>query len=74
MKSLLILGATSSIAKACAEIFASRGYRLFLSGRDLFELARLAKDLHIRFNTQVDYSFFDIAALESHTSFFKKVL
>ncbi|MES2998537.1 MAG: SDR family NAD(P)-dependent oxidoreductase [Pseudomonadota bacterium] len=74
MKSLLILGATSSIAKACAEIFASRGYRLFLASRDLFELARLAKDLHIRFKTQIDYSFFDVAVLESHASFFKKVL
>jgi decaprenylphospho-beta-D-erythro-pentofuranosid-2-ulose 2-reductase len=74
MKSLLILGATSFIAKACAEIFASRGYRLYLAGRNSFELARLAKDLHIRFKIQVDYAFFDVTQLESHTPFFEKVL
>ena len=74
MKSILILGATSSISKACAEIFASRGYSLFLAGRNLLELERLSKDLQIRFKTQVYYSYFDMTAFDSHPDFFKKVL
>ncbi len=74
MGSVLILGATSSIARACAEVFASRGHGLYLAGRDLFELGRLAKDLQIRFKTRVEYSFFDITQLQSHASFFDEVL
>ena len=74
MKSILILGATSSIAKACAEIFASSHYRLFLAGRDLVELERLSKDLQIRFKTQVDCAFFDITEFDTHRDFFEKVL
>ncbi|MES2142021.1 MAG: SDR family NAD(P)-dependent oxidoreductase [Pseudomonadota bacterium] len=74
MKSILILGATSSIAKACAEIFASRHYNLFLGGRDLFELKRLSQDLRIRFKVNVDYAFFDITLLNEHRSFFEKML
>ncbi len=74
MKSILILGATSSIAKACAEIFASRHYRLFLGGRDLFELERLSQDLQIRFKAQINYAFFDITLVNTHLIFFEKVL
>jgi decaprenylphospho-beta-D-erythro-pentofuranosid-2-ulose 2-reductase len=74
MESILILGATSSISKACAEIFASRGHSLFLAGRDLLELERLAKDLQIRFKTQVYYAYFDITAFDAHLNFFKNVL
>ncbi|BBB14555.1 short-chain dehydrogenase/reductase SDR [Candidatus Rickettsiella viridis] len=74
MKSILILGASSSISKACAEIFAARGYLLFLAGRNLLELECLSKDLQIRFKTQVYYSYFDITAFVSHPDFFKKVL
>jgi decaprenylphospho-beta-D-erythro-pentofuranosid-2-ulose 2-reductase len=74
MQSILVLGATSSIAKACTEIFAARHYRLFLAGRDLAELKRLSQDLQIRFKVQVDYAFFDITDLNSHYSFWEKVL
>lgn len=74
MQSILVLGATSSIAKACAEIFASRHYRIFLAGRDVSELQRLSQDLQIRFQNQVDYDFFDINDLNSHDNFLKKVL
>ncbi|MDQ8038962.1 MAG: SDR family NAD(P)-dependent oxidoreductase [Rickettsiella sp.] len=73
MKSILILGATSSIAKACAEIFASRHYQLFLGGRDLFELERMSQDLRIRFKINVNYAFFDILLFNEHHNFFEKV-
>jgi decaprenylphospho-beta-D-erythro-pentofuranosid-2-ulose 2-reductase len=74
MKSILILGATSSIARACAENFASKHYQLFLAGRDSVELERLAQDLHIRFKIHVNYAFFDITAFNTHLDFFENVL
>jgi decaprenylphospho-beta-D-erythro-pentofuranosid-2-ulose 2-reductase len=74
MKAILILGATSAIARACAEVFAARGHALFLAGRDLFETKRLAQDLQLRFNTAVLYSDFDITDFSSHRCFFESVI
>lgn len=71
MQSILILGATSSIARACGEIFASRHCKLFLASRDISELERIAVDLRIRFNIEIDYAFFDITQLDSHANFFE---
>jgi decaprenylphospho-beta-D-erythro-pentofuranosid-2-ulose 2-reductase len=71
---ILILGATSSIARACAEIFAQQGYSLFLAGRDVSELSRLAKDLQIRFKVTVDYAFFNVLETNSFADFFQQVL
>lgn len=74
MQSILILGATSSIARACSEIFALRHCKLFLASRDIEELKRIATDLKIRFGINVDYAFFDITQLDSHALFFEKVI
>lgn len=73
MQSILILGATSSIARACSEIFASRQCKLFLASRDISELKRIAVDLRIRYNIDVNYAFFDITQLESHANFFENL-
>ena len=48
MARVLILGATSSIARAVAEEFARHNYDLILAGRDREELEILASDLSIR--------------------------
>lgn len=74
MQSVLILGATSSIARACSEILAFRHCKLFLASRDTSELQRIATDLNIRFNVNVDYAFFDITQLDSHAVFFENVI
>lgn len=74
MQSILILGATSSIARACSEILASRHCKLFLASRDISELERIALDLRIRFNIDVDCAFFDITQLDSHANFFETLL
>lgn len=71
---ILILGATSSIARACAELFAQQGYSLFLAGRDVSELSRLAKDLQIRFKVTVDYACFNILEETSFSHFFQQVV
>lgn len=74
MQSILILGATSSIARACSEIFALRHCKLFLASRDIAELKRIATDLKIRFNIHVEYAFFDITQLDTHALFFESVI
>lgn len=74
MQSILILGATSSIARACSEIFAARQAKLFLASRDISELERIAVDLRIRFAIKIDYAFFDITQLDSHEIFFETVI
>lgn len=74
MGAILILGATSSIARSCAEVFAKQGDPLFLAGRDVSELSRLANDLRIRFGVTVNYAVFDILHITSFPNFFQQVL
>ncbi len=71
---VLILGATSAIARGSAEAFARRGYDLFLAGRDSDELDRDAEDLRIRFQVKVQTGQFDAADYASHPEFLKTVL
>lgn len=48
MKRILIIGATSAIATACARLWAAQGARIFLVGRDEEKLQALANDLGVR--------------------------
>jgi decaprenylphospho-beta-D-erythro-pentofuranosid-2-ulose 2-reductase len=73
-EAVLILGATSSIARATATAFAARGDALYLASRDLDELRRIAADLHLRYGVEVRYGLFDAEALASHEAFFKSVI
>ncbi|MEJ1959734.1 MAG: hypothetical protein WDM70_10205 [Nitrosomonadales bacterium] len=57
-ETVLILGATSAIARATATAFAARGDALYLASRDLDELRRLAADLHVRHGVEVRYGLF----------------
>ncbi len=50
---LLIVGATSPIARSAAERLAARGEVLILAARDIEELRLIAQDIRIRFNTEV---------------------
>ncbi len=74
MKKVLILGATSSIAKAIAEDLAGQGTGLFLAGRDSFELERMAADLRIRYGIQTYFGQVDAEDFVNHASFIKKVI
>ncbi|MDR3631001.1 MAG: SDR family oxidoreductase [Desulfocapsaceae bacterium] len=47
MKTILITGATSGFGKACAELFASNGWRLILCGRREERLTELAAGLAV---------------------------
>ncbi len=73
-KGILILGATSSIARAAAHAFAAKGHSLFLAARDEDELDRIAKDIRIRFRVEVKYASFDAEAFGEHPHFFQQVI
>ena len=60
MSSVLILGATSAIARALAGEFASHKFDLILAGRDREELEALAADTSLRYGAEVQTLFFDI--------------
>jgi decaprenylphospho-beta-D-erythro-pentofuranosid-2-ulose 2-reductase len=73
-ESVLILGATSAIARATAAAFAARGAALYLASRDLDELQRIAADLRLRYDVEVHYGLFDAEAYESHEAFMRSVI
>lgn len=57
---ILILGASSAIARATANAFAEKGHTLYLAGRDEKEVERVASDITIRYGTQVFYGKADL--------------
>ena len=71
---VLILGATSAIARHVAAAFARRGHALFLAGRDNAEVQRLVQDLQLRFGIEAAGSQFDAEDYASHPEFFRRVL
>lgn len=71
---VLVLGATSAIARAVAGELAKRGHRLLLAGRDEEELRPLSADLRIRYGRDAQTVEFDAADLESHASFVQHVV
>jgi decaprenylphospho-beta-D-erythro-pentofuranosid-2-ulose 2-reductase len=73
-KTVLILGATSAIARATAAAFAAQGFDLYLAGRDADELSRIAADLAIRYRITAYSGLFAAEALDSHGQFFTQVI
>ncbi len=74
MQKILIIGATSAIAKATARCFAERGDQLYLLARDQERLSDLANDLRIRGANTVAYATFDAAAIEQYPSLLDKAI
>lgn len=70
---VLILGATSAIARGTAAAFASQGYSLYLAGRDEQELQRDAADMQVRYGVAVNFGTFDAEHYEQHQEFLEQV-
>ncbi|MDF1562883.1 MAG: SDR family oxidoreductase [Deltaproteobacteria bacterium] len=70
---VLILGATSPIARGVAEAFARRGHPLCLAARSLEEAERLARDLELRFGIETGARAFEAEAVETHRDLLEAV-
>jgi decaprenylphospho-beta-D-erythro-pentofuranosid-2-ulose 2-reductase len=73
-KAVLIIGATSSIARALAYQMVEQGATLHLAARDGFELERVAKDIAVRYQTPISWSEFEALNYDSHADFFQKAI
>lgn len=66
MRKIVIFGATSAIAQACARIWAERGDALYLVGRRAERLEAMAGDLEVRGAKKVRFEARDLSDLEAH--------
>lgn len=66
MKKILVIGANSAIAKECARLWAGRGDRLFLVGRQAEALESLASDLRVRGASHIGLMALDLNRLDQH--------
>lgn len=73
-KPILILGASSSIARAAAHAWAAQGHPLYLAGRDLLDLERIAADIKVRHPIEVYYGYFAADDFNDHEKFIQKVV
>lgn len=74
MKTVLILGATSGLARALASQWARRRYQLVLAARDEEELETVAADLRVRWGARVQTLAFDATNYRTHPAFWKRAL
>ena len=68
MLKVLVIGATSAIAEATARIYASRGARLHLVGRNESKLQAIADDLRVRGAANVTQSVVDLDRVDAHAA------
>lgn len=68
MKKILIIGATSAIAEACARQWAQRGDKVFLAARKADAMSSVAADLATRGAKAVGQKVFDAARLDQHAA------
>jgi decaprenylphospho-beta-D-erythro-pentofuranosid-2-ulose 2-reductase len=73
-ENVLILGATSGIAKALARVMAERGCSLVLAGRNREEMEKSAIDLRLRYQVAVEVEDFDALDFAGHAGFITRCL
>lgn len=71
---VLILGATSGIARAIALELCRNGHSVFLAGRDSQELERIGQDMHLRTGARVWTGDFDAANEGDYEPFLERVV
>lgn len=68
MRKILIVGATSGMAEACARLWAQRGDHLFLAARNPSQLQSVCDDLRTRGAGRVGQQVFDANDLAAHAA------
>jgi decaprenylphospho-beta-D-erythro-pentofuranosid-2-ulose 2-reductase len=71
---VVILGATSAIARALAVEYARDGHKLILAARDDAHAAAIAADLKVRFGADAVPVHFDASAFDQHAQVFDEIL
>ncbi len=71
---VLILGATSAIARATANELAAKGHPVILAGRDEEELLRIAADIRIRYDVHTRSMTLDINNVDRYEAFCSDIL
>ena len=71
--SVLILGASSDIARPLARLYAEDGYRVILAARQIDRLDADAEDLRIRHRQSVDLQEFDACDTDQHLAFLDRL-
>ena len=74
MKRVLILGASSGIAKSLAYELARNNINLLLAGRNLNDLESMCSDIKLRYQVEVNTCLFQALDYKSHQSFFDECL
>lgn len=73
-KNLVVVGATSGIARALCQELGRDGHRLVLAGRAPEELEKCAADLRVRYHTEAWVELFEALDFATHPAFFKRCL
>lgn len=73
MTTVLILGATSDIAKETVHELAAKKMNIILAGRREQDMDVLKSDLEIRYGVDVDCKYFDALDFERHADFFTEI-
>jgi short-subunit dehydrogenase len=73
IQTILVLGAGSDIAFACASLWAKEGNRILLAGRNIEALNRKSADLRVRFQVESSAHYFDARAYASHAFFYQNL-
>jgi decaprenylphospho-beta-D-erythro-pentofuranosid-2-ulose 2-reductase len=71
MKRILIIGATSTIASACARLWAAEGCKFFLVARDQAKVMQTAADLSARGASETHLHILDVLQTSQHDAMFK---
>ena len=66
---VVILGATSGVARPLAAEFAKHGHPIILAARNVEETETIATDLRVRYRVDVDVLAFDAEDFDAHTAF-----
>ena len=71
---VLLVGATSAVARVLAQRLASRGCNLVLAGRNREELDAIASDLEIRYQCRVRVELVDARKVHEHADFVDRAM
>lgn len=73
-QAVLLIKATSSIARALADQMAKQGVVLHLAARDGLEVERIAQDIEIRYQATISWSTFEALNYDTHPDLLQKAL